>query len=189
MTGHLVLVVGPSGAGKDSLIDAARKHFACDPMFFFPRRVITRQVAHGAEDHDSLSPDAFARSLRHGAFYLHWQAHGLSYGLPAAAGDALRYGRIVVANVSRSIVGQAADAWPQTTVILVTASPDVLAARVAARGRSEDGDIQKRVTRPVDPIPISLPCITIKNEDALATAASAFCSALTAIQIELISRQ
>ncbi|GLR90973.1 hypothetical protein GCM10007857_76890 [Bradyrhizobium iriomotense] len=49
--GHLVLVVGPSVAGKDTLIDFARAQLQSDPDFHFARRVIT--VVHHS-DFDSL---------------------------------------------------------------------------------------------------------------------------------------
>jgi len=185
MAGHLVLVAGPSGAGKDSLIDAAKLHFAGDDTVLFPRRVVTRQATPTAEDHESLSPEAFASAEQQGAFFLHWRAHGLSYGLPASAELALHDGCLVIANVSRTILPQAAKRWPNTTVLLITASPDVLATRVAARGRSEDGDVKKRISRSVEPLPSALQCVEIRNEGTLAKASAEFCSALSQIRQHL----
>ncbi|HEY5363603.1 MAG TPA: phosphonate metabolism protein/1,5-bisphosphokinase (PRPP-forming) PhnN [Aestuariivirga sp.] len=185
MVGHLVLVAGPSGAGKDSLIDAAKLHFAGDDMVLFPRRVVTRQATPTAEDHESLSTEAFASAEQQGAFFLHWHAHGLSYGLPASAELALHDGCLVIANVSRTILAQAAKRWPNTTVLLITASPDVLAIRVAARGRSEDGDVKKRISRSVEPLPSALQCVEIRNEGTLTKASAEFCSALSQIRQHL----
>lgn len=56
--GRLVLVVGPSGAGKDTLIDYARSRLEADPDFHFARRVITRPPSVG-EDHESVDVEEF----------------------------------------------------------------------------------------------------------------------------------
>lgn len=189
MGGHLILVVGPSGAGKDSLIDSARSHFAGNPNLVFPHRVITRPAKVAAEDHDTLSSEAFAEAEKRGAFFLHWQAHGLSYGLPIAIEDALRGGKVVVANVSRSVLAQALLVWPQTTAIFVTAAPETLAARVAARARPEDGDVQKRISRKADLMPANMPCVTILNDGTIAAAIATFCAALARIRNEAINCQ
>lgn len=97
---HLILVVGPSGAGKDTLIDYARAQLRSDPSFHFARRVITRPPSVG-EDHESVDIEEFQR--RAGAFALHWQAHGLFYGIPATVEDQLDCGAVVIANGSRAI--------------------------------------------------------------------------------------
>ena len=77
----LVLVVGPSGAGKDSLLNAARAAFADDPRIHFVRRVITRPADPGGEDHEPVNEAGFAAR----SFALSWSAHGLSDGIPAEA--------------------------------------------------------------------------------------------------------
>jgi len=87
--GRLILVVGPSGAGKDSLIEGARAALAGCPEYLFPRRIITRESDPGSEDHFTLSEAEFAQQQAAGAFFLSWGAHGLHYALPGAVADAL----------------------------------------------------------------------------------------------------
>ena len=101
--GRLVLVVGPSGAGKDTLIALARDQCAGDAMVVFPRRIVTRPPS-GSEDHDSVSPSAFDRAAGQGAYAFWWEAHGLKYALSAAIDAELRAGKTVVCNVSRAVV-------------------------------------------------------------------------------------
>ena len=81
MTGRLVLVVGPSGVGKDSVLRYAMAHFADDACFVFPRRCVTRAVDVAAEDHDSLDERTFEELAGMGAFALMWEAHGHKYGV------------------------------------------------------------------------------------------------------------
>jgi ribose 1,5-bisphosphokinase len=143
--GRLVLVVGPSGAGKDTLIDLARAAFYDDPSVVFPRRVVTRAAA--GEPHDTMDADAFENAARAGAFALAWDAHDLRYGIPAEIDVHIRAGRSVVCNVSRAIVAQARERYAEVRVLLVTAPANVLMARLAARARGSDGDLAKRLAR------------------------------------------
>ena len=85
MTGILVGVVGPSGAGKDTLLDAARAALSADPAFVFLRRVITRPADSGGEAHEPATRGAFLAARDEGAFALTWEAHGLFYGIPRDA--------------------------------------------------------------------------------------------------------
>jgi ribose 1,5-bisphosphokinase len=144
--GRLVLVVGPSGAGKDTLLAYARSACRDDPDIVFPRRVITRPSS-AAEDHDTLSDAGFDQAVGEGAFAFWWSAHGLKYGLPTAIDDDIGAGRTVVCNVSRTVVGSARERCERTSVVLVTAPPDVLAARLAGRERSSDDSLAERVRR------------------------------------------
>jgi ribose 1,5-bisphosphokinase len=134
--GRLVLVVGPSGAGKDTLINLARQKLRQDSAVVFARRVVTRPPTPD-EDHDTLSDDAFAQAARAGAFALAWEAHGLRYGVPVRIDDDIRAGRTVVCNVSRAIVDEARRRYARVSVALVTAPADVLAQRLAARARGD----------------------------------------------------
>jgi ribose 1,5-bisphosphokinase len=133
-SGALVVVVGPSGAGKDSLIDGARAILSADPRFFFPRRVITRS-ADRSEDHVSITAQDFTRAEQRGEFFLSWSAHGLFYGISADVAERLGDGQVVVCNLSRAIIEAARQRWTPVFVVLVTAPADLRAQRLAARGR------------------------------------------------------
>jgi ribose 1,5-bisphosphokinase len=147
--GRLVLVVGPSGAGKDTLIAASRARLRHDARIVFPRRVVTRP-ASPHEDHDSLSEKDFCRAAGEGAFVLAWEAHGLHYGVPASIDADVAAARTVVCNVSRNAVAAARARYARVTVALITAPAEVLAARLTARGRTTDGAIAERLARPAD---------------------------------------
>jgi ribose 1,5-bisphosphokinase len=144
--GRLVLIVGPSGAGKDTLIDIARRNLTSDACVKFPRRVVTRPSSQ-FEDNLAMTPADFDAALKAKAFALHWQAHGHGYGVPRQIDDDIRDGDTVVVNVSRTIIADARRRYRDVTVVSITAPADVLAARLAARGRASDGPIGERVQR------------------------------------------
>ncbi len=168
----LILVVGPSGAGKDTLLGMARQALAEDARFRFVRRVITRATDAGVEAHDAVSEAEFAQRT----FALRWQAHGLHYGIPSNVTDDLVRGLAVVANVSRGVIAQAAERFP-TRVIVVTAAPEILARRLADRGRETAADVAKRLGREVT-VPEHVPVHTVVNDTTPAAAADRFVAAL-----------
>lgn len=143
----MVAVVGPSGAGKDTLMGMAASHFAGRPDVHFVRRIITRAPDAGNEDHDSVSEKDFDAMHEAGAFAVWWNAHGLRYGIPAEVFDRLREGHLVIANGSRSALSSFQAAFPRLKVVNVTARRDVLAVRLAARGRESREDISQRLAR------------------------------------------
>jgi ribose 1,5-bisphosphokinase len=147
--GRLVLVVGPSGAGKDTLLRLAQAAFTPDDHIMFPRRIVTRE-ASAAEDNVFANRDEFQQTLAQGGFALHWEAHGHLYGLPRAIDEAIAAGHTVVANVSRTMVAQARQTYAAVTVVMITAPADILAERLAARARTSDGATQGRLSRSVD---------------------------------------
>ena len=144
--GRLALVVGPSGAGKDTLLDGAREACRDDSSIVFPRRVITRPPS-SSEDNDAIAADDFNQAAADGAFALWWEAQGNRYGIPSSIDDDIRHGRTVVCNVSRTIVTAARLRYSQIAVVLVTAPAKVLEARLTARGRATDGCIDQRLRR------------------------------------------
>lgn len=175
--GRLVLVVGPSGAGKDTLIEAARQRLKGNERVLFPSRVVTRPPS-AAEANAEVDAVTFATLARIGGFALSWSAHGHDYGIPVAIDHLLREGRTVVCNVSRSILDTARQRYQSVIVVEITAPPAVLAARVAARGRSSDGDAAARVTRRVE---TAAPAdVTILNDGPVEAAVEHFLAVLVA---------
>jgi ribose 1,5-bisphosphokinase len=155
--GRLILVVGPSGAGKDTLLGLARAACAEDRSVVFPRE------ASAFEDNEQVSFEMFRQARADGGFAVHWEAHGHGYGLPRAIDDDLRAGRTVVANVSRMVIGAARRAYANVTVVSITAPPEILQRRLAARARGSDGQVEDRLNRAVDDDPAAVPDLTIIN--------------------------
>ncbi len=175
MAGRLFAVVGPSGAGKDTLIAAAR---LARPGLHVARRVVTRPEEAGGEPFEGVSEAEFARRKAAGAFALDWQAHGLSYGVPIAIDAALAEGRDVLFNGSRAMLGTAWEHYPSLAVVHVTASIPVLAERLAARGREGRAEIVQRLARASYEIPYGIPIRVVENDGPLDQAVAAFLAAL-----------
>ena len=175
--GRLVLVVGPSGAGKDTLLDRARLLLCGDPSLIFPARSVTRP-AHRAEDNVELSEAAFAADRDRGAFALHWRAHGLAYGVPATIDEAIRAGSTVVLNVSRSVVAAARARYANTLVVLVDAPPSLRAERLAARGREEAEAIPSRLESEARNDFDLRPDVTIVNDGGVEAGAASLAAAI-----------
>lgn len=144
MTGRLIAVVGPSGAGKDTLLAALA---ARRPDLVLVRRAITRPAEAGGEDHEALTEAEFAARAAAGDFLFHYRAHGLRYGIPRAALAEVAAGRTVLFNGSRAALGAARAAFAGLEVVMVTAPAAVLAARLAARGRESPAEIAQRLAR------------------------------------------
>lgn len=144
--GRIVLVVGPSGAGKDTLIAGVKNIFKNDTSITFPRRIITRPSS-SSEDNDTIDAAAFDKAEQQGAFSFWWEAHGLKYGIPSLIDDDICSGRTIVCNASRAIIPNVRARYAKVIVVLVTAPLEILAKRLANRARSTDGNLADRVNR------------------------------------------
>lgn len=169
MSRRLVYVIGPSGAGKDSVLQGLRDAWPQASTAHWARRTITRPAEAGGEVHEAVDAATFEQLRAAGAFALHWTAHGLGYGVRQAELAPLHERRWVFVNGSRAHLSPLLAQWPEATVVHITASPQVLARRLAARGRETEQDIAQRLAREV---PVALPAgaIHIENSQTLANA-------------------
>jgi ribose 1,5-bisphosphokinase len=174
-TGLFVAVVGPSGAGKDALIRGLAGRLGEGDGVFYPRRVVTRR-ADAFEDHDTLAEDEFLAARARGRFALAWSAHGLHYGVPCEIEARLAAGHAVVCNVSRAVVDELRRRYRSSLVVLVTARPETLAARLAARCREDGASRRERLQRAAVAELAFEPDATIDNDGALDEAVARLCA-------------
>ena len=171
--GVFIAVVGPSGAGKDTIIDYARERLNDDSGVEFVRRVITRPSDAGSEDHDTLADAAFDEAEKQGAFALSWPAHGLKYGLPASVDRTIADGRVAIANLSRGALPALRQRYANVAVVEITARHDILAERLSARGRESRGEVLARLARTAA-VDRGADVITIDNSGAREEAGERF---------------
>lgn len=143
--GTLLLIVGPSGAGKDTVISGLRQRYDKDPRVLFVQRWITRQPDEKSEAHVGLSPERFESLQADGRFAATWCAHGLHYGLPMEALEHVRNGGIAIANGSRRALDAITKAFQSVEVVNLTIDPLVLEKRLMARGRETPEAIRHRL--------------------------------------------
>lgn len=187
--GVFVAVVGPSGSGKDTLIAHARQALAAEPRVTFVRRVITRASDGATEDHDSVCDTEFEESRRAGAFALTWDAHGLRYGIPAGVDAAVASGQVAIANGSRGVIPALRARYARVVVAEIGASPEILAARLASRGRESRGEVLARLARTV-PAQIAGPdVVAIDNSGDIAAAGARLVALIRAALAEAAPRQ
>jgi len=134
--GHLFLIVGPSGVGKDTMIERAAERIQGLEK---AKRVITREN-NDFEDFESISKSEFDNQ----EFFISWKAHNKKYGIPK-----LGEGNYIM-NVSRKVIDIIRNLHPETHVIELTARPDVLLERQMRRGRDSEEEIMTRLKRRVE---------------------------------------
>lgn len=176
--GRMVLVVGPSGAGKDTLMSALKDQLGGREDVHFARRAITRPCDPTAEDHATLTRAEFDMLVASGRAALSWEAHGLGYVIPKSYDARISAGDTVIANGSRRVLKQASDKYRTALVLLITAPIAVLADRLAARGRESREEIEQRLKR-ADLEPDPFPgLIRIENTGTVATGVATMMAAL-----------
>lgn len=162
-------------------MEAARAGLAGNPGYRFARRLITRPAMAGAEDHDSCDEAGFREIEAQGGLALSWQAHGLSYGIPAAELSGIGTGGVVIVNVSRAAITTAERLAERVVVLNITAPVAVLAQRLAARGREAEADIAARLKREAPLTAERAEIVTILNDRSVAEAAEELLAVLRAL--------
>lgn len=146
MGGRLIYLIGPSGSGKDSLLNAARERLLASGCKI-ARRVITRSAEAVGEDAVAVAPTAFEQLEAQGEFAMSWRANGLAYGIPKQIDQWLAQGHDVLVNGSRAYLDEARQRYPDLLAVLLTVELDVLRKRLLDRGRESPVEIEARLAR------------------------------------------
>lgn len=187
--GIFFFIVGPSGAGKDALIEGARARLANTGHYVFARRIITRPSGAPGEDHQGVTEAEFDALLHQRQFLITWQAHGLRYGLPASLCQQLADGLNVIANGSRTMIRELAGKVARLVVIEVTAPVEVLAARILGRGREDEQATRQRLLRSVAPLPVDIETLQVDNGGTLTEGIERFVTTLERTSQRLKARR
>jgi len=177
-SGRLIILVGPSGSGKDSLIDAVSGPLS-EAGVKIARRVITRSAEAKGESAHGVSPERFEAMRAAGEFAMHWRANGLDYGIPAQVDQWLAQGHGVLVNGSRAYLPEARRRYPDLLAVCLQVKPDVLRERLLARGRETAQQIDQRLARNAQLQAEAVPAVhLLDNSGSLKAAAQAFIALL-----------
>ncbi|MEM6897157.1 MAG: phosphonate metabolism protein/1,5-bisphosphokinase (PRPP-forming) PhnN [Pseudomonadota bacterium] len=180
--GLLVGVVGPSGVGKDSVMEAMA---AAREDVFLVRRAITRSEHLGGEAFDGVTEEQFDVMIEDDAFALHWPAHGMRYGVPWSELQRLQKGGIGLVNLSRATLAKAEAQFDRFVTLHLSAPKEVLAQRLSARGRESEDEIEERLARAKFSLPAGITrVIGVSNTGTLEDTARAAFAALDQAQPE-----
>ena len=147
MTGRLVILSGPSGVGKDTVLDAWHAH---NPRVQRVVAATTRAPREGevdGVDYIFLSREAFLSKVDRDEFLEHMEVHDNLYGTPVEGLQALlAEGKIAVLKID---VQGALDVMPKRpdaiTIFLLPPSEEVLEARLRSRSTDSEVVIEKRL--------------------------------------------
>lgn len=156
--GRLFFVVGPSGVGKDALLQWVQTQMPDDTKSTFARRSITRP-AHISEAHETMTSDAFLQAAEDGCFSMMWQANDTHYGIRRGIEADLKTGRDVIVNGSREYIAQLRELFPRAKVIWIIADPELIRKRIENRQRESGAALACRLLRSAT--------FTAKEEDGI----------------------
>lgn len=174
----LVYVMGPAGAGKDSVLRHARRRLGGRHPVVFAHRYITRPLGNDIENFIALSPREFALRKRRGLFAFDWSAYGFRYGIGIEIQAWLAAGLTVVIDGSRAHFARHAVRLPHVLPVLITVDEAELRRRLIQRGREDGAAIERRLRRARKFAPHHPRLVAIDNSGPLAYAENAFCRVL-----------
>eukprot|EP01006_Ploeotia_vitrea_P011502 TRINITY_DN30633_c0_g1_i1.p1 TRINITY_DN30633_c0_g1~~TRINITY_DN30633_c0_g1_i1.p1 ORF type:complete len:211 (+),score=15.96 TRINITY_DN30633_c0_g1_i1:41-673(+) len=167
----IYLTVGPSGAGKDTLLKGALKKIGDDSVVFCKRH-ITRDADKCEELENPVTKEDFERNRGNNMYMTHWDRHDTLYGIPYSE---IQPNKTLILNVSRGVIEEVNQKYtPHGTIVRVlriTASDHVLRERLVKRSEQTERkmapeEIEKRIKDGSIAIDTTAPIIQVLNDHA-----------------------
>ena len=145
MGGRLIYLMGPSGSGKDTVLQGLC-HLMGNKARIAPR-LITRPETCTERGAISVSEAEFLNLELSGRLAMSWRANGLAYGVPIEIDDMLNRGWDVLVNGSRDYLPEARKRYRNLLPVLLVVETELLRQRLSARGREDQEQIRQRLER------------------------------------------
>lgn len=145
----LLVVSGPSGAGKDTVVKQLRQSH---PEVEFSVSATTRAIRPGEQDgvdYHYMTREAFEQKIAAGEILEYTNYCGNYYGTPKAEVDGrISAGRTVVLVIEVEGAGNIKRIYPDATAVFICPpSLEELERRLRARGTETEESIQRRLAR------------------------------------------
>ena len=181
MAGRLVYVMGPSGGGKDTVLQGVAGLLGS--AAYLAPRVVTRPESATEANAQCVSEAEFEQLESCGALAMSWRANGHAYGIRSNIDDMLGKGLDVLVNGSRDYLPVACKRYPQLLPVLLDVPAPLLKKRLQTRGRENALQIRQRLARnaqfaAMDNTHILRPIIRIDNSGTIENALRALHSSL-----------
>lgn len=174
MDTKIVLIVGPSGVGKDTLLKNVKKDL---PFVNFVDRYITRKPDKN-ESNYYLDKYAFEILKNNGFFISTWNAHENYYGI---AKNSIEAGLNLI-SISRSKIKDFEKYTDNVLTINITVPKDILRKRLEKRNRESSQEIEKRLNRSYKTIDAKN-LIEFDNSDTIENSTKKFLELLKKIEL------
>ncbi len=157
MSGKLVILSGPSGVGKDTIIDAWK---AQNPRVHRVVAYTTRAPRIGEEDgrdYHFVTVEAFQSMAEQGDFLEFKEVHGNWYATPLKNMDELlKQGQIAILKIDVQGALHAMNLRRDaTTVFILPPSMEELESRIRGRGADDHAVIEKRLKNAQDELAVA----------------------------------
>ena len=155
--GRLLILSGPSGVGKDTLIDAWKaKNARVERVVAYT----TRQPRMGERDgldYHFVPTSKFIEMAERGAFLEHKEVHGNYYATPLADMEAmLAEGKIAILKIDVQGALTVMELRPDAlSVFVLPPSIEELEERIRGRGADDEPTIRKRLANALDEISLA----------------------------------
>lgn len=157
MSGKIVILSGPSGVGKDSVLERWK---AADPKVVRVVAYCTRAPRPGEQDgvdYRFRSREEFMRMADAGDFLEYKEVHGNLYATPLKDMETLlSEGKIAVLKIDVQGALTVMEKRPDVlSIFLLPPSLDELERRIRSRGTDDEATIQKRLKNAYDELAVA----------------------------------